>query len=157
MENKNKYIILIVVAIIIVAIIGAFAYINNTQLNDTGRSMSLDGKTEFRVYAFEPSSAESQIETMKEDYLDFGYNNETIKWLEGFSNYVLVDSDSANLLMTREEASKLPVVRDYGDYDTMYYNVIKCEVVETHSMGSGLKDIILVKDVEFVSNHTEKI
>ncbi len=110
-------------------------------------------KTEFTVYGYSPDSVESQLAFMESDP-DFYDNNETINWLKGLDGYVMLDTGHEYLVMERTEANKIPVIDDGNDWDTIECNVIKCVVQETHSMGTGLKDIILVKDVEVTGNKT---
>lgn len=110
-------------------------------------------KTEFTVYGYSPDSVESEVSRMEADP-DFYDNNETIDWLNGLDGYVIFDTGHEYLVMERTEANKLPVLDDGNDWDTIECNVIKCIVEETHPMGTGLKDMILVKDVEVTGNKT---
>ena len=77
-----------------------------------------------------------------------------------FANYVMFSTDSAYIIMNRSEAEKIPIMDqnealdDATENDLYHYIIIKCDVLETHSMGSGLKDMILVNNVDFVRNET---
>ncbi len=158
---KNKKIIILALSIIIIAIIAIVGYtmFMNSQMDATGQAKGLDGKTEMEVYASDPISVDSQIQSMGSDP-DFYDNNETLSWLQGLgNNYVYIDSDSALIIMDRSEANKLPVIdTEYSsDYSktTIHYNKIKFHAIETHSLGSGLKDCILVDQVEVIGNTTK--
>ena len=153
--SKKRLSIVVIIIIVIVAIFGIYTYISNQQLQQTGQTTSLTGGTEFQVYAFSPKTTESEVQTMSSDS-DFYNNNETKEWLDGLDNYVMLSTDSAYLVMERSEADKLPV-NDTYDSHNYPYNVITCDVVETHSLGTGLKDCILVKNVEFVSSGVKHV
>lgn len=156
----DKKIIAGIIIVIAIVGIGVYSFANGFFLNNSGTGTSLDGKTEFKIYNAEPETTESQASFMAEDSMDMGYNNETTEWLGTLNNYVMFSTDSAYIIMNRSEAEKIPIIDqnealdDATENDLYHYIIIKCDVLETHSMGSGLKDMILVNNVDFVRNET---
>lgn len=153
---KKIYIVGIALLVLLLGVSSVSAGFLDGLLGDSGdNNNSTDdfSKTEFTVYGYSLDSVESQLSYMKDDP-EFYDNNETKDWLEGLNGYVMLDTGDEYLVMERTEANKIPVIDDGSDWDTIECNVIKCVVEETHSMGTGLKDLLLVKDVEVVGNKT---
>lgn len=126
--------------------------------DDNSNSPGLDGKTQYKLFAYQPMSVESIVEEIDSN-TDFYDNTETRDWLAGLDNdYVyLVADDGPNVIMNRSEANLLPVQGLDPNAEVDYFNIIKCNVNETHSLGTGSIDCVLVENVEFIENVTEPI
>lgn len=125
---------------------------------DNSNSAGLDGKTQYKVYAVQPSSVEGLV-TEIDANPDFYDNPDTRDWLAGLDNdYVyFMSQDGPNVIMNRSEANLLPVQGLDPDAEVDYINIIKCDVNETHSLGSASVDCVLVENVEFIENITVPI
>lgn len=113
--------------------------------------------SQFKVYATNPESVESQIALMEDDMDFYDNNTEILDWFKSLDGYVMLDTGHEYLVMERSEANSLPVVDDYYDNGKYQCNVINCTVLETHPLGAGLKDCLLVKNVTLVGNDTVTI
>lgn len=78
-----------------------------------------------------------------------GYNPNTVEWLKN-QNGVCVPSQEGFVIMSKAEADSIPIE---SVTDVMIEDTISCEIIESHSIGEGLKDIVLVKNVELVSRN----
>ena len=146
---KKKYIIAIALVVFMISISAVSAGFLD-GLFGGNNSNNGNSKTEFTIYGHSPKSVESQVSFIENDP-SFYNNNETKDWLKGLHNYVMYDTGHEYIVMDRNESNKIPNGTDFSKIEC---NVIKCNVVETHSLGSGLKDCILVKNVEVIGNKT---
>lgn len=142
MENKIKYIIIAIIAIVIVGGILAFTI---------GANMSTQSKTTVELYNNDQNSISSkinEIESPQSPYKDM-VDNKTVEWLKSLDDsYVVLDGLNGFYVMKREEANKIP---NDNDTSIMTLVVIKGVVKETHNLGSGLPDYTLLDNVEFVN------
>lgn len=151
---KKIYIVGIALLVLLLGVSTVSAGFLDGLFGDSSQNVTDDfSKTEFTVYGYSPDSVESQLSYMEDDP-EFYDNNQTRDWLKGLNGYVMLDTGHEYLVMERTEANKIPVIDDGNDWDTIKCNVIKCVVKETHPMGTGLKDLLLVKDVEVIGNKT---
>jgi hypothetical protein len=151
---KKKYIIAIALVVFMLSISTVSAGVLDGLFGgNNANSNNGNSKTEFTIYGHSPKSVESQVSFIENDP-SFYNNNETRDWLKGLNNYVMYDTGHEYIVMDRNESNKIPVIDNGTDFSKIECNVIKCTVVETHSLGSGLKDCILVKNVEVTGNKT---
>lgn len=150
---KKIYITAIALAILILASSTASAGLFDGIMGDdsNNKTSPLDDKTQFKVYAVSPKSVEGELQFISSDK-DFYDNEETQEWLASLDGYVILDTGSDYLVVNRSETNSLPTFDD--DYDNVHYNIIKCKVLETHPLGTGLVDYLLVSDIELVGNDT---
>lgn len=163
-----KYII-IVIAVIVV--IGAIFAINTLMTNEEGNSPLSDAglvKSEYTIKFYSDNSQmgsiESNVETYKTNpYLKDDMNNETLKWIESFNNneYVYISGDNANFIMKRSDYDLLKSNIDTSElssgFDPIeYFKVtIKANMIETHNLGSGYKDVIYIDNIDFINKVKE--
>jgi hypothetical protein len=152
--NMNKKTIGVVLLLIIVAAIAIVAVGNNNGGNPL---KAIDGKTEFTIYGTKAQTLESWVSVMEANPLNFNQDNDTKAWLKSLHGYVYYDTGSEFIIMPRNESNKIPVIDDGHNVSSIKMNIIKCNIIETRSMGSGMKSCILVKDVEVVGNTTHTI
>ncbi len=168
MENKIKYVIIAIIAIII--LVGVVFAVNMLMADDNGNTpLESSGvvKSEYKINFYsdgsQEGSIESEVDNLKTNPYLSDINNETIKWIESFNNneYVYISGDSANFIMKRTDYdtlnSKIDTSQLSSGYDPIeYYKVtIKANLVETHSLGSGYKDVIYIKNIDFVNKVKE--
>ena len=160
----DKKIIIGIIALVVI-VCGAIAYFTiagTQQLEDAGLV-----KSEFVVNFYSDNSQvhsiESEIESFKTNpYLKDDVNNDTVKWIEGFGNneYVYINCiGNYNLIIKRSDYDTLKSQIDtsgLADFD-YYKAVIKANVVETHSLGSGFKDIVYIQNIELINTTKESI
>ena len=150
----NKKTIGVVLLLITIAAIAAVIVVNN---NGNNPLKALDGKTEFTIYGTKAKTIESWVSIMDANPLNFNQDNSTKAWLKDLHGYVYYDTGSEFIVMPRNESNKIPVIDNGNNISSIKCNIIKCNIIETRSMGSGMKDCILVKDVEVVGNTTHTI
>lgn len=94
---------------------------------------------------------------------DMDYDQGTLNWLKelGDSKVVFM-TESEFIIMNRSDANKLNIMSsaDYSN-DLAWKNTvnlleIKCDVLEIRSLGSGLKDCVLVDNVEAIGNSSRE-
>ena len=150
----NKKTIGVVLLLITIAAIAAIIVVNN---NGNNPLKAFDGKTEFTIYGTKAKTIESWVSIMDANPLNFNQDNSTKAWLKDLHGYVYYDTGSEFIVMPRNESNKIPVIDNGNNISSIKCNIIKCNIIETRSMGSGMKDCILVKDVEVVGNTTHTI
>lgn len=82
---------------------------------------------------------------------DMDYDQGTLNWLKGLGDSkVVFMTESQFIIMNRSDANKLDIMSS-GEYanevawkNTVNFLEIKFDVLEIHSLGSGLKDFVLV-------------
>lgn len=165
MENKIKYIIIAVIAIIVIA--GAIFAVNTLMADEDGNSPLADAglvKSEYVINFYSDGSQSGSIKSNVETYRTNQFmkdevNNDTIKWIESFDNneYVYISGDTANFIMKRTDYDILKSQIDTSElssgYDPIeYFKVtIRANMLETHSLGSGYKDVIHIENIDFVN------
>ena len=91
------------------------------------------------------------------------YDQGTLNWLKelGDSKVVFM-TESEFIIMNRSDANKLDIMSsaDYSN-DLAWKNTvnlleIKCDVLEIRSLGGGLKDCVLVDNVEAIGNSSRE-
>lgn len=148
---KKRYLIGVALIVLVVAVSAVSAGILDIGSGDDKNTKNEE--TEFVIYGYSPQSVESQVSLIESDP-NFYDNNQTRDWLKSLKNYVMYDTGHEYIVMERSESNNIPVIDDGTDYDKIDCNVIKCKVVEVHPLGTGLKDCILVKDVQVTGNKT---
>lgn len=141
MENKVKYILIGIVAV--VAVVGAIGYF---VLSETANPPT---KTTIDLYNNEQNSIDSLINTYKNNP---NVDNETITWLESLdSSYVMLNVLSGGVngyvIMKRDEANKIP---NDNDTSVMTKVVIRGHIKDTHNLAGSYTDVALIENVEFV-------
>ncbi|RAP44635.1 MAG: hypothetical protein BZ135_07855 [Methanosphaera sp. rholeuAM6] len=82
-----------------------------------------------------------------EDYFK-GYNETTVEWLSGLKGMKVFSSDDYYVVMSEDDAGKLPV----GDAaDVIINDIFTCEIMENRSLGDSYNDVLYVRNVEFVN------
>lgn len=166
MENKIKYIIISFVAIIIV-ISGVLAFtLGGNQEIEALEPLENTGlvKSEYEIKFYsdgsQSKSIQSEVEKLRTNpHLKDEINNETIKWIESFDNneYVVVSSDTVNFIMKRSDydvlKSKINTSELSSSLDPIEYikATINANMIETHNLGSGYKDVVYIDSIELVN------
>ena len=150
---KKIYITTIALAVLILASSTVSAGLFDNLIGDDSNNQAnpLDDKTQFKVYATSPNSVEGELQFISSDK-EFYDNEETQEWFACLDGYVILDTGDDYLVVNRSETNQLPTFDD--DFDNVHYNIIRCKVLETHPLGTGLVDYLLVSDIELVGNDT---
>jgi hypothetical protein len=170
MENKIKYIIIAIIAIVIIA--GAILAVNMMLTSEDGSSPLADAgviKTEYTMSFYgdnsemrNPSSEADSF--MSNQFMKEDMDNNTMDWLKGFdSNYVYISGPSSDYIMSRSDYNKLKSNIDtselgWNDGNMTYYSVtFKADTGDIKPLGGGYKDVIQVSNVDFVSKELKSI
>lgn len=152
----KKYIILVASIVFILSISAVSAGLLDGLFDGSNTPINSNEKAEFKIYGYAPMPVEKQLDIIKKKPGDFN-NNETRDWLKTINNYLIYDTGHEFIVMNKTESEKIPVIDNGTDLNDVQYNLIKCTVVESHSLGSGFKNCILVKDVEVIGNTSVKL
>ena len=156
MDKKDKIIILLIV---LVAIIGCVCSYFLFFADNNNEPISV-GET-YEIYNNPPQSMTSFLKD--KGSFDMDYDQGTLNWLKGLGDSkVVFMTESEFIIMNRSDANKLDIMSsaDYSN-DLAWKNTvnlleIKCDVLEIHSLGSGLKDCVLVDNVGIQNKRTDE-
>ncbi len=156
MDKKDKIIILLIVLIAIIGCVCSYFLL----FADSNNEPISVGET-YEIYNSQPQSMTSFLKD--KGSFDMDYDQGTLNWLKelGDSKVVFM-TESEFIIMNRSDANKLNIMSsaDYSN-DLAWKNTvnlleIKCDVLEIRSLGSGLKDCVLVDNVEAVGNSSRE-
>lgn len=83
------------------------------------------------------------------------HNKTTVKWLESLKgNYIVFPSEDAYFILTESDAVKLPI---RNESHTTIYDICDCYVKEKKSLGPKMNKIILISDVDFITEDEDYI
>ena len=118
----------------------------------------------FLGYTFsEHSSDKTTIEVYDDGYVNMsvfvneikthdyfrGYDNDTLTWLESIDDdYIVLSSNESYYIMSPEDANMIPF--EFAT-DVSIQDTLECEIIDQKSLGSTIRDVCLVKNVEFIS------
>ena len=120
--------------------------IKNSSLNQS--DLKIDKDVELTVTAEQSFPVEKIVEEIKTHPSFEGYDEDTVKWLENYNDSVIFTSKDKFVVMSQMDASKLPT--SFVN-DAFIYDDFRCDIIEVHSLGDNLKDVVYVKNVEFES------
>lgn len=137
---KRKFTLIALIAVVgIIAMSTAYAAPESDSAN----------RTAFSIDANPPMKIGELINLIKTQPAFKTYDTGALQWLQGLdSNYVVYTTDDGYIVMNTTDAAKIP--------DTVTTGVsvstnITCKVLENKSLGSKLKNVLVVGDVEAVS------
>ena len=138
MEMKKEYIILSVMFLaVVLCCVNNFDYSADISSNNTTLEVSALKYVPLERWVYD-------IRT-EDDYR--GYNETTVEWLSGLKGMKVFSSFDYYVVMSADDASKLPV----GDAaDVIINDIFTCEIMENRSLGESYGDVLYVRDVEFV-------
>ena len=137
---KKSYLTICIV-IILVAVLGCL-YISYLVSESPGGE-----KTTIEICVDSPINMSVFVNEIKNHPYFEGHDNDTLMWLESFSDdYMVFSSNGSYYVMSPADATKLPME---SATDVSIYDICDCEIVSQNNLGSNLSDVILVKNVEF--------
>ncbi len=137
---KKSY-LTIGIVIILIAILGCLFLSYISTDSPSGE------KTTIEVCVDSPIKMSVFVNEIKNHPYFEGYDNDTLAWLESFDyNYMVFSSNESYYIMSPTDASKLPV--EFAT-DVSIYDICDCEIVSKKPLGFNLRDVVLVKNVEF--------
>lgn len=150
-----NYKILITILVIIIALLGVALIYNSTLSPDNyDKNTSLNNSdASFTVSSEGPYKLKDITDNIRNDTYFEGYDINTLKWMESLGDkYVFVSRDEY-IIMDYYDSKKVPSVFVTDAYIEIF---IECDVIENHSLGNGdnLKDVYLVKNVNYLGNNT---
>ena len=118
--------------------------ISNSSINQN--DLKIEKNVELTVTAEQSFPVKEIVEEIKTHPSYEGYDEDTVKWLENYNDSVIFTSKDKFVVMSQMDAQKLPtsIVNDAFIYDDF-----TCDIIEVHSLGNDLKDVVYVKNVEF--------
>lgn len=140
-REMKKYLAVILIAIIaIVAIISLYSQTETQPSNETTLSVYMDS-----------SNVSNLADNIKTHSIFSGYDNETLTWLESLNpDYRVLSNNDTYVVMSESDASKIPM--EFATDVSITYT-FKCNVLEKRSLGNGLKDILYVDNVEYLTQN----
>lgn len=140
---NNRTIVAVLMLFFVILAIGvvsaADVNLNNDLSNKTQLNVSSRGPVSLNVITY---NIESQPEYN-------GYDNNTLSWMKSLGSKCVFVSPDAFVVMSGEDAGKLPSKYVEGQYIEEF---IKCDILENHSLGNSgnLKYVLLVENVTYV-------
>ena len=143
MNKLFKY--LIISLLILFLIIGCLylVYLIDESPSDTISSSEM---VELTVASEGPYEVDKLCDDIRTNPYYDGYEKETVSWLDSYGNCQILSSSDAYVLIDRSEISKIPIL---NANDVFVNETFECEIVENRSLGSGFKDILLVKNIHY--------
>jgi hypothetical protein len=138
---KRKFVLILLIAMsTLIVLSAAHAADENESTNKTMISME----------ANHPMEIGKMVSLVKTQPKFKNYDSNTLKWLDELnSKDVVYSSEEGYIVMNSTEAAKIPDTVTTG----VSFNCnITCNILENKSLGPHLDDVLVVEDVEVVSN-----
>ena len=145
--NKKDIIGLIVLIAMMTSTVVVAGDYTQQNISDTNR-------TTLNVSGMGSNSVESLITDIYTIDSYKNHDNKTIEWLYTMINYRVFTSEDYFVLMSTDEANKLPT--EFAT-DVIITDTFSCNVLENKTLGNGMKNILLVDNVEFKNQSVESI
>lgn len=158
--KKVIYIIAFIVMLLFVGVFIGYLMDNDGHLNDRDAEFlgcTEISTTELTLYNDKPMNLYMLLYEINHEPYYRGYNNSTFNWMRSLDQREVFISEDAYVIMDTNDASKIHPTYDTDTATTDTYNeyYINCEIVENRSLGGNShKNIVLVKDVNFLGNET---
>ena len=142
----NKFLKYLIISILILfLIIGALYLVYLVEESPSDTIYSSD-KVTLSVASEGPYNVVGLCRDIRTNPYYEGYDNETVSWLESYDDYYVLSSSDAYVVIDKSEISKIPIL---NANDVFVNETFDCEIVENRSLGSGFKDILVVKDIDY--------
>ena len=146
MNKRSVHIIILVLSIILILSVTISYMQENTDIYD---------KKEVSICVDHPIPLDEFIKDVKVNPNFTEHNKTTIKWLESLKgNYIVFPSEDAYFILTESDAVKLPI---RNESHTTIYDICDCYVKEKKSLGPKMNKIILISDVDFITEDEDYI
>ena len=139
---SKKFIISVVTILVVILALFALYYIEETP-DEVLKSVELD------VYSGSPVELSDIIADVETGSYYEGYDNDTLNWMKSLGDKHVLNGNGTFVVMDFNDVNKLP---NEDVTDVIIINHIRCDVLETHSLGNVEypRDIQLVKNVEYL-------
>ena len=139
---SKKFIISVVTILVVILALFALYYIEETP-DEVLKSVELD------VYSGSPVELSDIIADVETGSYYEGYDNDTLNWMKSLGDKYVLNGNGTFVVMDFNDVNKLP---NEDVTDVIIINHIRCDVLETHSLGNVEypRDIQLVKNVEYL-------
>ena len=145
---KNKILIAILILILIVCGLYVFYLIDE----EPSQSILSSDRVTLTVASEGPFDVDRFCKEVRTHPYYEGYDNETVNWLENYTNCQILTSSDAFVLIDKTEIRKIPIL---NANDVFVNETFECDIVENRSLGSGFKDVLVVKNIDY-KNETIK-
>ncbi len=145
MENKYFKVVLIVILIILLVVGGLYLFYLMDE-NPSDNPISSKQKVTLTVASEGPYDVDKFCQEVRTHPYYKGYDNETVEWLDKYDNYQILSSSNAFVVISKGEIGKIHVL---NANDAFINETFECEIVENRSLGSGLKDVLVVRDIDY--------
>lgn len=139
---SKKFIISVVTILVVILALFALYYIEETP-DEVLKLVELD------VYSGSPVELSDIIADVETGSYYEGYDNDTLNWMKSLGDKYVLNGNGTFVVMDFNDVNKLP---NEDVTDVIIINHIRCDVLETHSLGNVEypRDIQLVKNVEYL-------
>ena len=145
MNKKSVHIIILILCIILVLSVTISYLQENTDIYDN---------KEVSICVNNPIPLHKFVKDVKVDPNFTQHNKTNVKWLESLKgNYIVFPSEDGYFILSQEDANKLPIRND----SYTVYDICDCYVKEKRSLGPGLNKLILIEDVDFITEDKDYI
>ena len=140
---KNKILIAILILILIVCGLYVFYLIDE----EPSQSILSSDRVTLTVASEGPFDVDRFCKEVRTHPYYEGYDDETVSWLENYTNCQILTSSDAFVVIDKAEIRKIPILNANETFE--------CNIVENRSLGSGFKDVLVVKNIDY-KNETIK-
>ncbi len=158
--NKVVSIIALLVILIFIGVFTGYIMDNDGHLNPDDAKLfgiTYENETSLTLYSDTPINRSILLDELKNGVNNEGYDINTVLWIESLNEREVFISDVGYVIMNQNDANKISTTfnTDMMSTDTYYEYYIDCIIVENRSLGgNGHKNVLLVKDVKYLGNHT---
>lgn len=158
--NKVVSIIALLVILIFIGVFTGYIMDNDGHLNPDDAKLfgiTYENETSLTLYSDTPINRSILLDELKNGVNNEGYDINTVLWIESLNEREVFISDGGYVIMNQNDANKISTTfnTDMMSTDTYYEYYIDCIIVENRSLGgNGHKNVLLVKDVKYLGNHT---
>ena len=158
--NKVGSIIALLVILIFIGVFTGYIMDNDGHLNPDDAKLfgiTYENETSLTLYSDTPINRSILLDELKNGVNNEEYDINTVLWIESLTEREVFISDVGYVIMNQNDANKISTTSntDMMSTDTYYEYYIDCIIVENRSLGgNGHKNVLLVKDVKYLGNHT---
>lgn len=147
---RNRTVVAVMVIFILILTVGVVSAADGISNKD------LSNKTQLNVSSRGPVDLNVIIHNISSQPEYNGYDNNTLIWMQSLGSKSVFVSPDAFVVMSSEDASKLPSKYVDGLYIEEF---IKCDILENHSLGnsSNFKDVLLVENVTYIGQEIHSV
>lgn len=143
---NKKFLVLFIIILLGLTVLSAFTLDNDDDYLDLNRSTLNISAGGYPVDYF--------VESLNKEEYYRGHDEKTKLWLIGLSGNQVYSSGDYYVVMGKRDADKL----HYEDAtDVIITDFFTCEIIENRSLGEGLKDVLYVRNVEFIDENIESL